>query len=54
MNIPWRKAALAAGDEAQATELREAMWQDVYQSFKQAHALADVWNDLTPRAGKVG
>ncbi len=48
------KATLAAGDEAQATELREAMWQDVYQSFKRAYELADVWNDLTPRVGKVG
>ncbi len=48
------KAALAAGDEAQATKLREAMWQDVYQSFKQAYAMADLWNDLTPRVGKVG
>ena len=48
------KAALAAGNEAQATELREAMWQDVYQSLKQAYAMADLWNDLTPRVGKVG
>ena len=48
------KAALAAGDQAQATELREAMWQDVYQSFTRAYALADLWNDLTPRVGKVG
>ena len=48
------KAALAAGDQAQATELREAMWQDVYQSLKRAYAIADLWNDLTPRVGKVG
>ena len=48
------KAALATGDQAQATELREAMGQDVYQSFKRAYALADLWNDLTPRVGKVG
>jgi quercetin dioxygenase-like cupin family protein len=48
------KAALTAGDEDKASALREEMWQGVYQSLKQAYAMADIWNDLTPRAGKVG
>ncbi|MDE0966236.1 MAG: hypothetical protein OSB73_24185, partial [Candidatus Latescibacteria bacterium] len=48
------KAALAAGDEEKAGTIREQMWQGVYQSHKQITAMDELWNDLTPRAGKVG
>ena len=48
------KEALAAGDEEAANAARLAMWQTLSQTFKQAYAMADLWNDLTPRAGSVG
>ena len=48
------KAALAAGDEDKASAIREEMWQGVYQSHKQIAAMGDIWNSLTPRAGKIG
>ena len=48
------KAALAEGNEAKASTIREQMWDGVYQSYKQIDAMGDLWNDLTPRAGKLG
>ena len=48
------KAALKAGDEVKASAIREEMWQGVYQSHKTIAAMDELWNDLTPRAGKVG
>lgn len=48
------KGALAAGDEEAADAARLAMWQVLCQTFKQAYDLADLWNDLTPRAGAAG
>jgi quercetin dioxygenase-like cupin family protein len=48
------KEALATGDEERAAQLRQAMWEGVYQSFAHLYALADLWNSLTPRAGQVG
>ena len=48
------KAALADGDEEKAGAIREQMWQGVYQSHKTITAMDELWNDLTPRAGKVG
>ena len=53
-NSAQLKAALAAGDEDQASAIREEMWEGIYQSYKQIDALGDIWNDLTPRAGKLG
>ena len=40
--------------ESIANAARLAMWQTLSQTFKQAYAMADLWNDLTPRAGSVG
>lgn len=48
------KAALAADDEDQASAIRAEMWEGVCQSYKQIDAMGDLWNDLTPRAGKLG
>jgi len=48
------KAAIAADDLDQASALREEMWEGIYQSYKATAVLGDIWNDLTPRAGKVG
>ena len=48
------KAALADGDEEKAGAIREQMWQGVYQSHKTITTIDELWNDLTPRAGKVG
>ena len=44
------KEALAAGDEEAASEVRDAVWKELYQSFKQIYELGDVWNELAPRA----
>ena len=46
--------ALAAGDLAQAGEIREVMWEGLRDTYTRLYALADLWNDLAPRAGKCG
>jgi len=48
------KQAIAAGDEEQAGEIRSAMEEGIRASFEQIYALADLWNDLAPRAGRTG
>jgi quercetin dioxygenase-like cupin family protein len=47
------KQALAAGDMAEASRLREAMWTPLLALFKQTAQMADGWNALAPRAGAV-
>ena len=47
------KQALAAGDEEKAGRLREDMWSPLLDLFEQVGELADGWNALAPRAGKV-
>ena len=47
------KAALAAGDMAEADRLRAAMWAPMLEVFQQAGAVAGGWNALAPRAGTV-
>ena len=47
------KAALAAGGEAEATRLREAMWSPLLDIFKHVLQTADTWNTLSPRAGAL-
>ena len=44
------RAALARGDEDAAADARRCMWEALDAVFKQVYALADVWNDLAPRA----
>jgi quercetin dioxygenase-like cupin family protein len=44
------KQALASGDTGTARDLREQLWQGVYETFKQVYEMADIWNDVAPRA----
>jgi quercetin dioxygenase-like cupin family protein len=44
------KRAIAAGDPAAARPSVDAMWAGISQTFQRASALADVWNELAPRA----
>ena len=48
------KGALAAGNEAAAQQARNTMWEGVYQTFTNLHALGDQWNTLAPRMAKTG
>ena len=45
--------ALEAGDLEEATRLREAMWSPLLELFKRVNELAEGWNALSPRAGRV-
>ena len=44
------KEAIAAGDPAAARPSVDAMWAGISQTFQRASAMADVWNELAPRA----
>ena len=44
------KRAIAAGDPAAARPSVDAMWAAISQTFQRASAMADVWNELAPRA----
>ena len=44
------KAAIAEGDEQAATAARKAMWEAMYPVYRAAAELADIWNELAPRA----
>jgi quercetin dioxygenase-like cupin family protein len=44
------KRAIAAGDPAAARPSVDAMWAGISQTFQRASAMADVWNELAPRA----
>ena len=48
------KQALAAGDEEGAAEMRNTMWEALYQTFVQIYDQAEVWNDLAPRVAPTG
>jgi quercetin dioxygenase-like cupin family protein len=47
------KKALARGDQDAATTARSAMWEALFRTYEKVYSLADIWNDLAPRAGKV-
>lgn len=47
------KQALAVGDDQAAQQARNTMWEGVYQTFRQLHALGDQWNTLAPRMAKT-
>ena len=48
------KQALAAGDDTAAQQARNTLWEGVYQTFVNLHALGDQWNTLAPRMAKTG
>ena len=41
------------GDDEAAANLRNAMWDAQLEMFEKVHQLADVWNDLAPRAPEI-
>ena len=45
--------ALAAGNDDAAQQARNTMWEGVYQTFTNLHALGDQWNTLAPRMAKT-
>ena len=44
------KSAIAEGDAKAATAARKAMWEALYPVYKASAELADIWNELAPRA----
>ena len=44
------KEAVAKGDGNAASDARNAMWEALFTMFKNVYQLADVWNELAPRA----
>jgi quercetin dioxygenase-like cupin family protein len=48
------KAALTEGDEDKAAQLREEIWQSIYQTHRDLYTHSDLWNTLAPQAGTLG
>src|SRR4051812_9452869 len=46
--------ALALGDQERADECRARMAGELRETFTALYGLADLWNDLAPRAAKTG
>ncbi len=44
------KGAIAEGDANAAADARNTMWEAILRMFKNVYHLADVWNELAPRA----
>jgi hypothetical protein len=44
------KRAIAAGDREAARTAIDAMWAEIYPTFRAAFAMAQAWNSLAPRA----
>jgi quercetin dioxygenase-like cupin family protein len=44
------KRAIAAGDREAARTAIDAMWAEIYPTFRAAFAMAQTWNSLAPRA----
>jgi len=45
------ETAIADGDEETAKSTRNEMWDALFPTYVKAYELADIWNDLAPRAG---
>ncbi|MEW6754437.1 MAG: cupin domain-containing protein [Candidatus Latescibacterota bacterium] len=45
------RQAVADGDEAQAGQMRSALWEGIRASFERVHELGEAWNALAPRLG---
>ena len=45
------ETAIANGDEETAKSTRGEMWDALFPTYVKAYELADIWNDLAPRAG---
>ncbi len=44
------RKAIDDGDLATAAEIRDRVWGTLFPVFQQANAVADLWNELAPRA----
>ena len=44
------KDAIAEGDYNAVKDARDAMWEALFEMFKSLYCLADMWNELAPRA----
>jgi quercetin dioxygenase-like cupin family protein len=44
------KPALASGDKAAAKAAVDAMWGEIFSTYKKLQAMEIIWNDLSPRA----
>ena len=44
------RKAIEDGDLATAAEIRARVWEKLFPVFQQANAVAEVWNELAPRA----
>ena len=44
------RKAIDDGDLATAAEIRARVWEKLFPVFQQANAVADLWNELAPRA----
>ena len=42
--------AIESGDLATAARIRDRMWEALFPVFQRANAVADLWNELAPRA----
>ena len=48
--LTWQThEVVASGETGEARDLRDRMWEGVYETFKQVYDLSDIWNDVAPR-----
>ena len=47
------KAAIANGDLDSASMARSDMWDALFEVYRRSAELADLWNDIAPRAGRT-
>ena len=45
------RQAIEDGDLATAAEIRNAVWEKLFPVLQGANEVADLWNELAPRAG---
>jgi hypothetical protein len=50
---PILKKAIADNDDTTAAETRARMWDALLPLYEKMYELADLWNDLAPRAAKT-
>ena len=47
------KAAVASGDLDSASASRSDLWDALFEVYRRSAELADLWNDIAPRAGRT-
>ena len=47
------KAAIANGDLDSASASRSDIWDVLFEVYRRSAELADLWNDIAPRAGRT-